>query len=113
MPFREIILTKKLFVIKMGKLKKYHEEITGRVKPTCTKAHLKILQRSLDNNTVYCGICEQPINEKEMIGKSIVINKNQTSYLKKWFHYDCCIQKNIEIITISEQQQQQNKELLN
>ena len=96
MPYQEILLTKRLFLLKMRKLKKYQRELNIRAKPEINKSDLEIINKSIDNNVIYCKICGEKIDES-FIGKTIVINKNCTSYARKWRHVSCCISKNITI----------------
>jgi len=96
MPYKEILLTKRLFLLKMYKLKKYQDQLNIRQKPEINRAHLDIINKSIENNVIYCKICGEPIDET-FIGKTIVLNKNSRSYAMKWRHLECCIAKNMVV----------------
>jgi len=96
MAYKQILLTRRLFLLKMKKLQKYHRELNIRAKPEIQKSYLETINKSIENNTVYCKICGEKIDES-YIGKMIVINKNCTSYARKWRHVECCKIKNLTI----------------
>ena len=94
MPFREIILTQRLLTLKIQKLKKIKKELDIREKPYTTKAYMSLLSDQIENNAIYCKGCGEPI-DKSFVGKPIIINRNTTSYLRKWYHIKCAGPKNI------------------
>ena len=102
MPFREVILTKRLFTLKMRKLQKTRRDLYIRSKPEMNKNYLKLLNQSIDNNVIYCKCCGDPIDES-CIGQTIIINRNTTSYMRKWYHVQCSIEKNIIYSSLEEQ----------
>ncbi|HVP82594.1 MAG TPA: hypothetical protein VMS35_06100 [Nitrososphaeraceae archaeon] len=118
MPFREVILTKRLFTLKMKKLQKTRRDLYIRSKPEMNKNYLKLLNQSIDNNVIYCKGCGDPIDES-CIGQTIIINRNTTSYMRKWYHVDCAVGKSIIYSSLEEQNiprptttNQKNKEIV-
>lgn len=94
MTFREIILTKKLLFLKIYKMRRLYKELTIDARPRRSHIYMDLLKKCIDNNTIYCGVCDQPIDESH-VNQTIIINKNQTSFIKKWYHKECSLSKNM------------------
>lgn len=98
-------LTKKLLVIKLGKMNKLLDQLDIS-KRSHNRNFYNLLKKCVDNQCVYCSVCDKPIDENH-IGQTIVSNKTNGSYVKKWYHVKCS--EDINITTI----ENENEELGN
>lgn len=83
MPYSTIFLTKQLLDSQMTRLyNKYN--------------NLRKQNYRYSKEYLYCGICREKINEKD-IGKMMVTCSTKKNPARKWQHLECSIQKGITL----------------
>lgn len=94
MPYREITLTKQLLRSKLARVKKRYDQIYINSKTCLNRSFIKSMEKTIARQTIYCFSCGEPIDET-YIGQKIVSTDNCSDSVKKWYHHECAVKKNL------------------